>query len=119
MQTLFLIVLCSFIVALFIIPKKEVKKPIKKKVDSNNKWKMPNIFWDEFNWLSIKIYSMKYDECEDIQYKINQFIEKYQEFADYHTFNDRVGVLLHDYQKRVQLLINNKHLQNGTSTELK
>ena len=118
MQILLIAFLCSVIVALIVIPKSKTKKP-KKKVDSNNKWKMPNIFWDEFNWLSLKIYSMKYDECEDIQYKINQFIEKYQEFADFNAFNDRVGLLLHDYQKRVQLLINNKHLQNGTSTELK
>ena len=118
MSTLFLIVLFSMVIAFFIIPVKEEKKEIKVKVDSNNKWKMPNVFWDEFNWLSLKIYHMTREDADDVQHKINQFIYKYQEFADFHTFNDRVGILLDDYQKRVQLLLKHKNKNNGTSTEL-
>lgn len=115
MQTLLLVLLFSTILAFIFVPKRKGISKRKVKVNANDKWRMPNVFWDEFNWLTLKIYNMKHDECEYVQHLINQFIYKYQEFADFHTFNDRVAILLHDYQRKVKSLLTNKHLEHGTS----
>jgi hypothetical protein len=110
------ILLCSFFIGtIFFYDATKHKKKKQVKLPSNTKYKMPPIFWDEFNWLSLKIYNMKIEEAEIVQARINEFIYKYEQFIEFQTFNDRVGILLHDYQKKVKSLLNNKHLEHGTS----
>jgi len=46
---------------------------------------------------------------------INQFMYKYEQLVEYKVYNEKVAKLLSSYQYRVQLLLNNKHLANGTS----
>jgi len=111
-----ILLLCNFFAATVIFydatkgkKKKQVKAP------ANTKYKMPPIFSDEFNWLSLKIYHMKIEEADTVQARINEFIYKYEQFIDFQVFNDRVGILLSDYQKKVKSLLNNKHLEHGTS----
>lgn len=110
MLLILIILACSFIIAtvLFYDATKNNKKKIQK-VDRNERYKMPPIFWDEYNWLSIKVYNMRNGDEDNVQAKINQFIYKYEQFADLQVFNDRVGRLLSDYQKKVNSLLNNKN----------
>ena len=67
---------------------------------------MPPIFWDEYNWLSLKVYSMQLSDADNVRVKIDQFIYKYEQFVDLQVFNDRVGILLNDYQRRINQLKN-------------
>ncbi len=114
MEYLILLAISAGVALIYLTHKPNIKKKVVR-VDRNNRYKMPPIFWDEFNWLSLKIYHMKINETEIVQAKINEFIYKYEQFIDFQVFNDRVGVLLHDYQKKVSSLLNNKHLEHGTS----
>jgi hypothetical protein len=120
MLKLLLILACSFIIGTIVFydaTKSKKKKQIKP--HPNQKYKMPSVFWDEYNWLSLKIYEMKLSDCDNVQHKINQFIYKYEQFIEFQTFNDRVGCLLSDYQKKVKQLLNNNHLHNGTTIKSK
>jgi hypothetical protein len=113
-MTLLLILLaCSIGVAFLIVPVKSTKK--KKKVDHNDHYKVPPIFWDEYNWLTLKIHRMTKSDYENVQHHINQFMYKYEQLVEYKVYNERVAQLLSSYQFRVSLLLNNKHLENGTS----
>lgn len=114
MEYLILLAISAAVALIYLTHKPDVKKKIVR-VDRNNRYKMPPIFWDDFNWLSLKIYHMKINETEIVQARINEFIYKYEQFIDFQVFNDRVGVLLSDYQKKVSSLLNNKHLEHGTS----
>lgn len=114
MEYLILLAISAGVALIYLTHKPDVKKKVVR-VDRNNRYKMPPIFWDEFNWLSLKIYHMKINETEIVQAKINEFIYKYEQFIDFQVFNDRVGILLSDYQKKVSSLLNNKHLEHGTS----
>jgi len=114
MEYLILLAISAGVALIYLTHKPDIKKKVVR-VDRNNRYKMPPIFWDEFNWLSLKIYHMKINETEIVQAKINEFIYKYEQFIDFQVFNDRVGILLHDYQKKVSSLLNNKHLEHGTS----
>lgn len=113
MKLLLILLACSFTIAFLIVPIKTKKKP--KRVDRNNRYKVPPVFWDDYNWISMKVHQMQPRDYDKVQHQINQFMYKYEQFIDFQVYNDRVGQLLHDYQKRVQLLLNNKHLTNGTS----
>ena len=115
MTTLLVIVTISIICAFVVYPTKGYKKVKQVKPHKNDTYKMPNVFWDEYNWLSMKIYNMKMEDADTVQARINEFIYKYEQFCDFRTFNDRVGLLLSDYQKKVKSLLNNKHLEHGTS----
>jgi len=115
MKVLFILVLCSIICALLIVPVKKSKKVIKIRKDHNNKYKIPPVFWDDYNWLSMKIMRMTKSDADNVQHHINQFMYKYEQLIEYKVYNERVGMLLSDYQNRVQLLLTNKHLENGTS----
>jgi hypothetical protein len=113
-MTLLLILLaCSIGVAFLIVPVKSTKK--KKKVDHNDHYKVPPIFWDEYNWLTLKIHRMTKSDYENVQHHINQFMYKYEQLVEYKVYNEKVAHLLSSYQFRVSLLLNNKHLENGTS----
>ena len=114
MEYLILLAISAGVALIYLTHKPDIKKKVVR-VDRNQRYKMPPIFWDEFNWLSLKIYHMKINETEIVQAKINEFIYKYEQFIDFQVFNDRVGILLHDYQKKVSSLLNNKHLEHGTS----
>ena len=114
MEYLILLAISAGVALIYLTHKPDIKKKVVR-VDRNNRYKMPPIFWDEFNWLSLKIYHMKINETEIVQARINEFIYKYEQFIDFQVFNDRVGLLLHDYQKKVSSLLNNKHLEHGTS----
>ncbi len=114
MEYLILLAISAGVALIYLTHKPDIKKKVVR-VDRNNCYKMPPIFWDEFNWLSLKIYHMKINETEIVQAKINEFIYKYEQFIDFQVFNDRVGILLSDYQKKVSSLLNNKHLEHGTS----
>ena len=70
---------------------------------------MPVAFWDDFNWLSLKIYNMKLEDCEIMQTRIDQFFYKYEQYMDTQVFNDRASILLNDYKKRLNYLLNNKN----------
>lgn len=114
MEYLILLAISAGFALIYLTHKPDIKKKVVR-VDRNQRYKMPPIFWDEFNWLSLKIYHMKINETEIVQARINEFIYKYEQFIDFQVFNDRVGILLHDYQKKVSSLLNNKHLEHGTS----
>jgi hypothetical protein len=114
MELLIITIISSLVAAIYLFHETPKKKKVVR-VDRNNRYKMPPIFWDEYNWLSLKIYHMTIDETDTVQARINEFIYKYEQFVDFQVFNDRVGTLLSDYQKRVSLLLNNKHLEHGTS----
>jgi hypothetical protein len=114
MELLIITIISVFVTSIYIFHDTPKKKKVKR-VDRNDRYKMPPIFWDEFNWLSLKIYHMKIDETDVVQARINEFIYKYEQFVDFQVFNDRVGILLSDYQKKVSSLLNNKHLEHGTS----
>jgi len=114
MEYLILLAISAGVALIYLTHKPDIKKKVTR-VDRNQRYKMPPIFWDEFNWLSLKIYHMKINETEIVQARINEFIYKYEQFIDFQVFNDRVGILLHDYQKKVSSLLNNKHLEHGTS----
>jgi hypothetical protein len=114
MEYLILLAISAGVALIYLTHKPDIKKKVVR-VDRNQRYKMPPIFWDEFNWLSLKIYHMKINETEIVQARINEFIYKYEQFIDFQVFNDRVGILLHDYQKKVSSLLNNKHLEHGTS----
>ena len=115
MTIILIILLCSIICALLIIPTKITKRKVRIKIDHNEHYKIPPIFWDEYNWLSLKIHRMTRQDCDTVQHNINQFMYKYEQLIDYKVYNERVSQLLSDYQFRVSLLLNNKHLENGTS----
>lgn len=114
MEYLILLAISAGVAMIYLTHKPDIKKKVVR-VDRNQRYKMPPIFWDEFNWLSLKIYHMKINETEIVQARINEFIYKYEQFIDFQVFNDRVGILLSDYQKKVSSLLNNKHLEHGTS----
>jgi len=114
MEYLILLAISASVALIYLTHKPDVKKKVVR-VDRNNRYKMPPIFWDDYNWLSLKIYHMKINETEIVQARINEFIYKYEQFIDFQVFNDRVGILLSDYQKKVSSLLNNKHLEHGTS----
>jgi hypothetical protein len=114
MEYLILLAISAGVALIYLTHKPDVKKKVVR-VDRNNRYKMPPIFWDDYNWLSLKIYHMKINETEIVQARINEFIYKYEQFIDFQVFNDRVGVLLSDYQRKVSSLLNNKHLEHGTS----
>ena len=114
MEYLILLAISAGVALIYLTHKPDVKKKVVR-VDRNNRYKMPPIFWDEFNWLSLKIYHMKINETDVVQARINEFIYKYEQFVDFQVFNDRVGILLSDYKKKVSSLLNNKHLEHGTS----
>lgn len=105
-----LILACSFFIAtvLFHDATKGNKKK-KERIDRNNRYKMPPIFWDEYNWLSLKVYNMQLSDADNVRAKIDQFIYKYEQFVDLQVFNDRIGILLNDYQRRINYLQNNKN----------
>ncbi len=104
MEYLILLAISAGVALIYLTHKPDIKKKVVR-VDRNNRYKMPPIFWDEFNWLSLKIYHMKINETEIVQARINEFIYKYEQFIDFQVFNDRVGILLHDYQKKVSSLL--------------
>ena len=110
MEYLILLAISAGVALIYLTHKPDIKKKVVR-VDRNQRYKMPPIFWDEFNWLSLKIYHMKINETEIVQARINEFIYKYEQFIDFQVFNDRVGILLSDYQKKVSSLLNNKHLE--------
>jgi hypothetical protein len=114
MEYLILLAISAGVALIYLTHKPDVKKKVVR-VDRNNRYKMPPIFWDDYNWLSLKIYHMKINETEIVQARINEFIYKYEQFIDFQVFNDRVGILLSDYQRKVSSLLNNKHLEHGTS----
>jgi len=89
------------------------KKRIRK--DRNDHYKVPAVFWEEYNWLTLKIHRMSASDYENVQHHINQFMYKYEQLVDYKVYNEKVANLLSSYQYRVQLLLNNKHLSHGTS----
>lgn len=104
---LFLLILaCSFLIATILFYDATKGKKKTKRIDRNNRYKMPPIFWDEYNWLSLKVYSMQLSDADNVRVKIDQFIYKYEQFVDLQVFNDRVGILLNDYQRRINQLKN-------------
>ena len=110
MLLLLLILVCSFFISTILFyDANKGKKKKRERFDRNNRYKMPPIFWDEYNWLSLKVYSMQLQDCDNVRVKIDQFIYKYEQFVDLQVFNDRVGILLNDYQRRVKHLQNNKN----------
>ena len=114
MEYLILLAISLAVASIYIFHEDSKKKKVVR-VDRNNRYKMPPVFWDEFNWLSLKIYHMTIHDTDTVQARINEFIYKYEQFADFQVFNDRVGILLSDYQKKVSSLLKNKHLEHGTS----
>ena len=104
---LFLLILaCSFFIATILFYDFTKGKKKTQRIDRNNRYKMPPIFWDEYNWLSLKVYSMQLRDADNVRVKIDQFIYKYEQFVDLQVFNDRVGILLNDYQRRINQLKN-------------
>ena len=114
MQILLILLACSFILAFFIVPLSTKKKKRIRK-DRNDHYKVPAVFWEEYNWLNLKIHRMTRTDYENVQHHINQFMYKYEQLVEYKVYNEKVALLLSSYQTRVQLLLNNKHLEHGTS----
>lgn len=106
MLLLLLILVCSFFISTILFYDATKGKKKKQRIDRNNRYKMPPIFWDEYNWLSLKVYSMQLSDADNVRVKIDQFIYKYEQFVDLQVFNDRVGILLNDYQRRINQLKN-------------
>ena len=113
MQLLLILLACSLTIAFFIVPLKRPKK--RERVNRNDHYKVPAVFWEEYNWLTLKIHRMSASDYENVQHHINQFMYKYEQLVEYKVYNEKVANLLSSYQYRVQLLLNNKHLANGTS----
>lgn len=110
-----IILVCSCILAFIFLPRTKPYKKKKVRVYHNDKYKIPAVFWDEYNWLQIKIYKMERQDADTVQARINEFIYKYEQFIEFKVFNEKVTQLLSAYQRRVSLLLNNKHLEHGTS----
>ena len=110
-----IILVFSAILAFIFLPSTKPFKKNKVRVDRNDKYKIPPVFWDEYNWLQMKIYKMERQDTDTVQARINEFIYKYEQFVDFNVFNEKVSHLLSAYQRRVSLLLNNKHLEHGTS----
>ena len=109
MKIILIVLLCSAFCSIYIFRNIKSKPKQHKRIDRNNKYKMPVAFWDDYNWLSLKIYNMNIDECENIQTRIDQFFYKYEQYMDTQVFNDRASILLNDYKKRINYLLNNKN----------
>lgn len=110
-----IILVCSIIMAFIFLPRTKSFKKKQVRIDRNEKYKIPPIFWDEYNWLQMKIYKMERQDADTIQARINEFIYKYEQFIEFKVFNEKVTDLLSAYQRRVSLLLNNKHLEHGAS----
>ena len=109
MKIILIVLLCSVFCSVYIFRSIKPKPKQHKRIDRNNKYKMPVAFWDDFNWLSLKIYNMKLEDCEIMQTRIDQFFYKYEQYMDTQVFNDRASILLNDYKKRLNYLLNNKN----------
>ena len=109
MKIILIVLLCSAFCSIYIFRNIKPKPKQHKRIDRNNKYKMPVAFWDDYNWLSLKIYNMYIDECDNVQTRIDQFFYKYEQYMDTQVFNDRASILLNDYKKRINYLLNNKN----------
>lgn len=110
-----IILVFSAVLAFILLPRTKSSKKKQVRVNRNEKYKIPPVFWDEYNWLQMKIYKMERKDTDIIQARINEFIYKYEQLIDFNVFNEKVSHLLSAYQRRVSLLLKNKHLEHGTS----
>lgn len=79
----------------------------RRKGAGNDRYKIPPLFWDEYNKISLAIYDMKYDTCEHIRSQIDDFAFRWHEFVDFHAYNDRIHQLFSDYRKKEKQLLSN------------
>lgn len=109
MKIILIVLLCSAFCSVYLFRNIKARPKQHKRIDRNNKYKMPVAFWDDFNWLTLKIYNMKLEERDTIQARINEFFYKYEQFMDMQVFNDRASILLNDFKRRIHYLQNNKN----------
>lgn len=87
---------------------KPFEKEIKERASNKQMYHIPAVFWQDYNKLSGKIYNMTIDDCDKIKYKIDEFEQKYAQYIDLQVYNDRMYLLLNDYQRKHFSLINYK-----------
>lgn len=68
---------------------------------------IPAVFWHDYNNISIKIYTMKEEDIERVKYLIDDFEEKYAQYIDLKTYNERMAQILEDFRRK-QFFLTNK-----------
>ena len=106
---LIIILLASFVLAVYVtydaIPLKE-----KKKVTSRfQKFKVPSQFWEDYNKINFFIHDMGIDECERVKYLIDDFTYKYAQIMDYRVFIDSLSTLIDKYYDKERNLLQFKN----------
>lgn len=72
----------------------------------NDHYKVPPLFWDEYNKISLEIYEMDRDNYEFVRSSIDDFAFRWHEFVDYHAYTQRISQLLHDFRNKEKQLLN-------------
>lgn len=85
---------------------KPFEREIKQRESKKSMYHIPAIFWHDYNKLSLSIYNMTLDDCDKVKYKIDEFEQKYSQYIDLQVYNDRMYLLLNDYQRKHYSLLN-------------
>lgn len=87
-----------------------INKPIKEEIiqrpSKKSMYHIPAIFWHDYNKISLSIYNMTIDNCDKVKYNIDEFEQKYSQYIDLQVYNDRMYLLLNDYQRKHYSLLN-------------
>lgn len=81
-------------------------KEIKQRESKKSMYNIPAIFWHDYNKLSLSIYNMTLENSDKVKYKIDEFEQKYSQYIDLQVYNDRMYLLLNDYQRKHYSLLN-------------
>lgn len=84
------------------------EREIKQRASNKAMYHIPAIFWHDYNKISLKIYNMTLEDCDKIRYAIDEFENKYAQYIDLQVYNDRMYLLLNDYQRKHFSLLNTK-----------
>lgn len=78
----------------------KIDKQPKQRESKKSMYHIPAVFWHDYNKISLSIYEMTLDNCDKVKYKIDEFEQKYSQYIDLQVYNDRMYLLLNDYQRK-------------------
>lgn len=84
------------------------EREIKHRAMNKSMYHIPAVFWHDYNKVSLAIYNMTLDNCEKVKYKIDEFEQKYAQYIDLQIYNDRMYLLLDQFQTKHYSLLNYK-----------
>lgn len=85
----------------------DVKSKPKERNNLKSAYHIPSVFWHDYNNISLRIYTMKEEDLDRVKYMIDDFEDKYSQYIDLKTYNERMAQLLDDFRRK-QFFITNK-----------